>query len=139
MSEEVSGIRQVRIEKIKALEEKGIRAYPIRYDRDTVIADIFKKWNDEKPQTVSIAGRIKSKRVMGKASFANLEDMSGNIQLYAKSDSLGAEQFEMFTALDLGDIVGIKGESFTTHKGEKSVRVDSFVLLSKCLRIYLVA
>ncbi|MGL4370679.1 MAG: lysine--tRNA ligase, partial [Spirochaetota bacterium] len=134
MSEEVSGIRQVRIDKIKALQEKGIRPYPIRYDRDTVIADIFKNWNDETPQTVSIAGRIKSKRVMGKASFGNIEDMSGNIQLYAKSDALGAEQFDLFTTLDLGDIVGIKGETFTTHKGEKSIRIDSFTLLAKCLR-----
>jgi len=134
MSEEVSGIRQVRIDKIKALEEKGIRPYPIRYDRDTVISDIFKNWNEEKPQTVSIAGRIKSKRVMGKASFANIEDMSGNIQVYAKNDALGAEQFDIFTTLDLGDIVGIKGESFTTQKGEKSIKVSSFTLLAKCLR-----
>jgi lysyl-tRNA synthetase class 2 len=134
MSEEFSEIRTLRIEKIKELEAKGKRAYPLRFPRDTEIKSIFEKWDDEKPQAVKIAGRVKAKRGMGKASFVNLEDMSGNIQLYAKSDALGAENFEMFTSLDLGDIVGVVGESFTTHKGEKSVRVDSFELLAKCLR-----
>ena len=134
MSEELSDIRTQRIEKIKELEKKGKRAYPLRFPRDTQIKNIFENWDENKPQTVRIAGRIKAKRVMGKIAFANLEDMSGNIQLYVKTDVVGAEGFEMFTTLDLGDIVGVHGESFTTQKGEKSVRVDSFELLAKCLR-----
>jgi lysyl-tRNA synthetase, class II len=134
MNEDFSDLRQQRIEKVKQLEAKGIRAYPIRFKREHTIAQLFDNWDDATPKNVVIAGRIKSKRPMGKATFVNLEDMSGNIQIYVKGDIIGTDKFEDFSTLDLGDIIGIKGETFTTHKGEKSIRAKEFELLSKCLR-----
>jgi len=134
MSEDLSDLRQQRIEKVKQLELKGISSYPVRFKREHTIAQLFDTWDETNPKTVVIAGRIKSKRPMGKATFVNLEDMSGNIQIYVKGDIIGTDQFETFSTLDLGDIIGVKGETFTTHKGEKSVRANTFELLSKCLR-----
>ena len=132
--DEFSELRQQRIDKIKALESASVRPYPVRYKRENIIADILSTFDEANPAKVKIAGRLKSKRGMGKASFVNLDDMSGNIQLYAKSDQIGADHFEQFTSLDLGDIIGVEGEMFRTHKGEVSVRVGTFSLLAKCIR-----
>ena len=82
MSEELVDIRTQRIEKINKLKAKGINPYPLRFAKENDIAQVLADFNEEKPQNVSIAGRIKSKREMGKATFCNVEDMSGNIQLY---------------------------------------------------------
>ncbi len=132
--DEFSELRQQRIDKIKALESNGIRPYPIRFKRDQIIGDILSSFDEANPANVKIAGRVKSKRGMGKASFVNIEDMSGNIQLYAKNDQIGEDLFDQFNSLDLGDIIGVEGEMFRTHKGEVSVRVGTFALLSKCIR-----
>ncbi|HEY1406366.1 MAG TPA: lysine--tRNA ligase [Spirochaetota bacterium] len=132
--DEFSELRQQRVDKIKALEAKGIPAYPVRYKRDQIIGDVIAAFDESKPVQVKIAGRIKAKRIMGKASFVNIEDMSGNIQTYAKNDQIGDDAFELFTSLDLGDIIGVQGETFKTQKGEISIRVKEFALLSKCLR-----
>jgi lysyl-tRNA synthetase class 2 len=132
--DEFSELRLQRIEKVKALEAKGIRAYPLRFKRNMNIEEVISSFDELNPKKVKIAGRVKSKRLMGKASFVNIEDMSGNIQVYAKNDQIGEEMFEIFSTLDLGDIIGVSGETFKTQKGEMSVRVNEFLLLSKCLR-----
>ena len=132
--DELSELRQQRIDKVKALEEKGIRAYPIRYKREQKISQVIENFDEANPKNVKIAGRIKAKRPMGKAAFINVEDMSGNIQVYAKGEQVGADAFEMISTLDLGDIVGVEGETFKTQKGEMSVRVKEMKLLSKCIR-----
>jgi lysyl-tRNA synthetase, class II len=134
MIDEFDDLRQLRIDKIKLLELKGIRPYPIRFKREHIISMLIDDWDDANSKNVTIAGRIKSKRPMGKAAFINLEDMSGNIQIYVKGENIGEDKFELFSTLDLGDIIGVKGETFTTHKGEKSVRAKDFELLAKCLR-----
>jgi len=134
MSEELVDIRTQRIEKINKLKAKGINPYPLRFAKENEIAKILADFNEEKPQNVSIAGRIKSKREMGKATFCNIEDMSGNIQLYVAADKLGESEYEDFKSFDLGDIVGVKGETFRTKRGEISIKTESMVLLSKCLR-----
>ncbi|HOA06502.1 MAG TPA: lysine--tRNA ligase [Spirochaetota bacterium] len=134
MSEELVDIRTQRIEKINKLKAKGINPYPLRFAKENDIAQVLADFNEEKPQNVSIAGRIKSKREMGKATFCNVEDMSGNIQLYVAADKLGESEYEDFKSFDLGDIVGVKGETFRTKRGEISIKTESMVLLSKCLR-----
>jgi lysyl-tRNA synthetase class 2 len=132
--DELSELRQQRIEKVKALEGKGISSYPVRYKRDQTIKQVLENFDEANPKQVKIAGRIKAKRPMGKAAFVNVEDMSGNIQVYAKGEQIGEEAFEMISTLDLGDIVGVEGETFKTQKGEMSVRVKEMKLLSKCIR-----
>ena len=134
MSEELSDIRSQRVEKIKKLKEKGINPYPLRFDKTDEAAAVLARFDEAKPEMVSLAGRIRAKREMGKASFCNIEDMSGNIQLYVAADKLGEHSYEDFKAFDLGDIIGVKGETFRTKKGEISVKAESVVLLSKCLR-----
>jgi len=134
MSEELVDIRTQRIEKINKLKAKGINPYPLRFAKENEISKVLADFNEEKPQHVSIAGRIKSKREMGKATFCNIEDMSGNIQLYVAADKLGESEYEDFKSFDLGDIVGVKGETFRTKRGEISIKTESMVLLSKCLR-----
>ncbi|HOF34880.1 MAG TPA: lysine--tRNA ligase [Spirochaetota bacterium] len=134
MSEELVDIRTQRIEKINKLKAKGINPYPLRFAKENEIAQVLAEFDEEKPQNVSIAGRIKSKREMGKATFCNIEDMSGNIQLYVAADKLGESEYEDFKSFDLGDIVGVKGETFRTKRGEISIKAESMVLLSKCLR-----
>ena len=94
--------------------------------------DNFEELNGKK---VSIAGRIMAKRVMGKASFCNVQDLKGNIQLYVAKDSLGEESYADFKKYDIGDIIGVEGEVFETQKGEKSIHAETVTLLSKSLQI----
>ncbi len=82
-----------------------------------------------------MAGRIMQKRVMGKASFCNVQDLKGNIQVYVARDSIGEEPYKDFKKFDIGDIVGVKGEVFRTQKGEISIHADEITLLSKSLQI----
>jgi lysyl-tRNA synthetase class 2 len=134
MSETSLDIRSQRIEKINNLKEKGINPYPLRYDRQNEIKEVLDAFDPEKPQTVRVAGRIKSKRVMGKASFGNVEDLSGNIQFYAARDIMGEDLYAIYKTHDLGDIIGIEGETFLTKKGEPSIRATRIELLSKCIQ-----
>ncbi len=134
MNKEVSDLIKQRIEKIKALKDKGINPYPVRYLRDDTASDIKDNFEDDKPTNVNVAGRLKSKRVMGKASFANVEDASGVIQLYAKRDIMGQDEYAIFKTLDIGDIVGIKGSTFRTKQGEITIDVKELKLLAKCIR-----
>ena len=126
--------------KLRAMRERG-QAYPNDFRRDALAASLHEahdgKNNEELeavPVTVAVAGRMLLKRVMGKASFATLQDMSGRIQLYITGDALGAEAHEAFKHWDLGDILGARGTLFKTRTGELSVRVTDLQLLAKALR-----
>jgi len=134
MNEQNSDIAKQRIEKINVLKDKGINPYPVRYHRDDIINDVNANFKDDEPRSVNIAGRIRSKRIMGKASFANIEDCSGNIQLYTKLDEIGKESYKIFKTLDLGDIIGIKGTTFRTKKGEITILLKEFTLIAKCIQ-----
>lgn len=123
----------IRREKLLALKEDGKNPFfEVSYDKTHLSSDIKNNYQDVEGKTVRLAGRIISRRIMGKASFANMLDGDGQIQLYFKSDIL-AERYDDFKKLDIGDILGVEGEVFTTHKGEISVKVSSFKLLSKSL------
>ncbi|MBN2436291.1 MAG: lysine--tRNA ligase [Spirochaetes bacterium] len=134
MSEKPADIREQRIEKLKKMRESGVNPYPNRFERKDKIADVRAAFDADKPVNVVVAGRIKSKRVMGKASFGNVEDFSGSIQFYAARDLMGEEGYNLYKTHDLGDHVGIEGETFLTQKGEMSIKVKRLVLLSKCIQ-----
>jgi lysyl-tRNA synthetase, class II len=134
MHEEKQDLIQQRIAKVDMLKQKGINPYPIRYNRTHTALQAKDAFSEEKKERASIAGRLRSKRVMGKASFAHIEDMSGTIQIYARRDDLGEEKYEQFKTYDLGDVIGISGFIFRTHQGEISLHVEDCTLLSKCIR-----
>ena len=134
MTEDINDLVVQRIEKVKALRAKGINPYPIRFKRTHTAAQIKETFSEGQELQVKAAGRIKSKRVMGKASFAHIEDMSGLVQVYARLDRIGDEKYELFKTLDLGDIIGVSGHVFKTKQGEITIEVDDVVLLAKCIR-----
>ncbi len=134
MSTETGDIRAQRIDKIHTMKDRGISPYPHRYDRADTAADVAARFDESRPVSVKLAGRIKSKRVMGKASFGNIEDHTGLMQFYAARDILGDDEYALFKTFDLGDIVGLEGETFLTQKGEKSIRVQKITLLAKCIQ-----
>ena len=126
--------------KLRALREKGI-AFPNKFQRDNYAADLLEKyddserdWLDINPVVVKVAGRIMLKRVMGKASFATIQDMSGSIQLYITDSYPGKEQHAEFKHYDVGDIIGVDGVLFKTKTNELTVRVKNLLLLTKSLR-----
>ena len=126
--------------KLNALRARG-NAYPNDFDRDALAGELHdahgQKTHEELDRqaiSVSVAGRMLLKRVMGKASFATLQDMSGRIQLYVTTDALGAEAHDAFKHWDLGDIVGARGRLFKTKTGELTVKVTELRLLAKALR-----
>jgi lysyl-tRNA synthetase, class II len=130
-----------RIEKIEELKKKGINPYPIRFFPDTYSKDLILKYdsimeNESKgqPKEYTLGGRLHSKRVMGKASFAHLKDRDGLIQLYVARDTIGEENYSIFKSLDLGDHIGLKGTLFKTQKGEISLHITHIQLLAKCIR-----
>ncbi|MFW5992343.1 MAG: lysine--tRNA ligase [Halanaerobiaceae bacterium] len=123
-----------RHEKLKELEARGIKPYGEKYDVTHHAAEIEDKFSELEGKMVSIAGRLMAVRTHGKASFADLRDMSGTIQLYVRVDNLGEERYEIFSNLDIGDIVGVSGVVFKTRRGQISVKVQSYQFLSKALR-----
>ena len=127
---------RIRREKLSELQAAGNDPYVItKYDQTHHTSDIKDNFDTMEGSTVSIAGRLMSKRVMGKASFCNVQDLKGNIQSYVARDSLGEEEYKAFKKLDIGDLVGIKGEVFRTKTGEISIHASSVTLLSKSLQI----
>ena len=129
-------LRKVRREKLANLIEAGENPYEIvTYDQTEHSAQIKDNYADYEGKEVSIAGRMMSKRVMGKASFAHVQDRDGGIQIYASRDDLGDEAYAKFKKLDVGDIVGVKGTVFTTKMGEISIHSKEVTLLSKSLQI----
>ncbi len=138
MAEELSDLLKVRRAKLDELKSKGINPYPYSYDQKHFAASMLDKYKDikegeESKEEVSLAGRIMTKRGHGKAAFAHIQDASGRIQIYAKIDILGKDGFEAFEKLDIGDIIGVKGRVFRTKKGEITVKIWKFGLLSKSL------
>ena len=134
--QDIHQLLKVRREKLAELQAEGKDPFQItKYDQDTHSADIKDNYAEYDGKEVSIAGRIMSKRVMGKASFCNVQDLKGNIQCYVCRDDLGEDSYKDFKRMDIGDIVGIKGFVFTTKMGEISVHAHSVTLLSKRLQI----
>ena len=132
--ENLSQLLQIRRDKLKDLQENGNDPFQItRYQVDNDSANIKANFDALEGQPVSIAGRLMSKRGMGKVSFCDLQDKSGRIQLYARKDEMDEEEYNRFKKYDIGDIVGVQGEVFRTQRGEMSVRVQKVTLLSKSL------
>ena len=133
---DIHQLLKVRREKLAELQENGRDPFLItKYDQDVHSADIKNNYAEYEGKDVSIAGRMMSKRVMGKASFCNVQDLKGDIQCYVARDEVGEDSYKEFKKFDIGDIVGVKGKVFTTKMGEISVHVTSITLLSKSLQI----
>lgn len=134
--QDLSQLLQVRRDKLANLQEAGKDPFQItKYDVTHHSAEIKENYAELEGKSVRIAGRIMSKRVMGKASFCNVQDLPGNIQCYVARDSIGEESYADFKKYDVGDIVGVEGAVFTTKTGEISVHASTVVLLSKSLQI----
>ena len=134
--QDINQLLKVRREKLAALQEKGKDPFQItKYDVTHHSLEIKDGFDTLEGSTVSIAGRVMSKRVMGKASFCNVQDIQGNIQSYVARDSIGEESYADFKKYDVGDIVGIRGEVFKTKTGEISIHAAEVTLLSKSLQI----
>lgn len=134
--QDIHQLLKVRREKLSELQTEGRDPFQItKYDQTAHSADIKDHYAEYDGKEVSIAGRIMSKRVMGKASFCNVQDLKGNIQCYVCRDDLGEDSYKDFKRMDIGDIVGVKGFVFTTKMGEISVHAHSVTLLSKSLQI----
>ena len=130
----LSELLQIRRAKLKELQDNGSDPFQItRYQVDNDSANIKEHFDALEGTPVSIAGRLMSKRGMGKVSFCDLQDKSGRIQLYARKDEMEEEEYNRFKKYDIGDIVGVQGEVFRTQRGEMSVRVQKVTLLSKSL------
>ena len=129
----LSEVLRERLEKINLLKSKGVAIYQDQFQPTDAVQSLLEPFQEGK--AVKISGRMMTRRVHGKSAFADIHDWTGKIQVYLKYDVLGAEQFELFGLLDLGDILGIEGSLFTTHKGEKTVKVDRFHLLSKIVQV----
>lgn len=139
--EELNDQLLVRREKLHNLREQGIDPFGKRFERTNSTTDLVSLYGEfskeeleEKEITVSIAGRIMTKRSKGKAGFAHIQDLHGQVQIYVRKDTVGDEEYELFTTADLGDLVGIEGKVFKTNVGELSVKATGFTLLTKSLR-----
>ncbi len=134
--QDIGQLLKVRREKLANLQQAGKDPFQItRYDVTHHSVDIKNDYEQLEGKTVRIAGRIMSKRIMGKASFCNIQDLPGNIQCYVARDSIGEEPYADFKKYDVGDIVGVEGEVFTTKTGEISVHAAQVTLLTKSLQI----
>ena len=128
-------ILQIRRDKLAALQEAGMNPFEItRYDVTHHAQEVKDQFDQLEGQTVSLAGRLMSKRGMGKVSFCDLKDKSGRIQIYARKDEMDEDAYDRFKKYDIGDIVGVKGDVFRTQKGEMSIRAHEITLLSKSLQ-----
>jgi len=127
--------RKSRLNKLKELQSKKINPYPNYYRMEDYSASVKKKFIDggEKEFKTNVAGRIMLMRDFGKAIFATIKDNQGAIQIYARIDVLGEEKFSLFKLIDVGDIIGVKGNVFKTHKGEITVLIEEFTILAKAL------
>lgn len=134
--QDINQLLQIRRDKLANLQAAGKNPFCItKYDVTHHSTDIKENYGELEGKTVRIAGRIMSKRVMGKASFCNVQDLPGNIQSYVARDSIGEDSYADFKKYDVGDIVGIEGEVFTTKTGEISIHAAKVTLLSKSLQI----
>ncbi|RID84461.1 lysine--tRNA ligase [Peribacillus asahii] len=139
--EELNDQLQVRRDKMQAMQESGKDPFGSRFDRTHTAAEIKEAYGDvskeeleEKEIHVTIAGRVMTKRGKGKAGFAHIQDISGQIQIYVRKDAVGEEQYQDFGQTDLGDLVGVTGVVFKTNVGELSIKAKEYVFLTKALR-----
>lgn len=131
---DMNELMQVRREKMAAFAAKDIEPFGRRFEITHHAQDVIDKYDELEGKSIKLAGRLMAVRGHGKASFTTLMDITGNIQLYFKLDVVGEDQYANFRLLDIGDIIGVEGEVFKTHRGEISVKVTSFELQSKSLR-----
>ena len=135
-TQDLNQLLKVRRDKLKELQENGKDPFIITKYQVTHHSQEVKDHFDElEGQEVTLAGRLMSKRVMGKASFGNVQDLQGNIQCYIARDSIGEDSYKDFKKMDIGDIVGVKGEVFKTKTGEISIHASAVTLLSQSLQI----
>lgn len=132
--EELNELMKVRRQKLDDLRARGLDPFGGRFERTHLSSEIINGIDELEGQSVSVAGRIMAIRGHGKATFMDLLDLGGKIQIYGKLDQLGDEGYGLFISLDIGDIVGVRGKVFRTRRGEITVGAESFVLLTKCLR-----
>ncbi|KKB42778.1 lysine--tRNA ligase [Bacillus thermotolerans] len=139
--EELNDQLLVRREKLQTLRDKGLDPFGKRFERTHTAQEVFEAYEsltkeelEEKEEQVTIAGRVMTKRGKGKAGFAHVKDLSGQIQIYVRKDTVGEEAYEIFNMTDLGDIVGVSGTVFKTKVGELSIKVSEYVFLTKALR-----
>lgn len=133
-TEDLNELMRVRREKLTELKAEGLEPFGGKFNRTHYAQDIVDNFIDYEDKTVVIAGRVMAKRGHGKASFANLQDMSGTIQLYGRLNDLGEASYRLYEKLDIGDIVGIEGKVFKTRMGEVTVSITGLTMLSKSLR-----
>ncbi|WP_026673650.1 lysine--tRNA ligase [Alkalihalobacterium bogoriense] len=138
---EVSDLLGVRREKLKQMQDRGIDPFGGKFERthtakemNVQFGDQSKEQLDENENHVTLAGRVMTKRGKGKAGFAHIQDLTGQIQIYVRKDAVGDEAYDIFDTIDIGDIVGVSGVAFKTKVGELSIKVKTFTLLSKSLR-----
>ena len=135
--QDLNQLRKVRREKLAELQQNGKDPFVItKYEQTHHSQEIKDNFDELEGKTVSIAGRMMSKRVMGKASFCNVQDLKGNIQSYVARDSVGEENYKEFKKLDVGDVIGIEGEVFRTKTGEMSIHASHVTLLSRASRSF---
>ena len=133
--QDLNEILKIRRGKFDDLKEAGNDPFKkVKYDVECYSQDIKENYDEYEGKEVSIAGRIMSKRIMGKASFCNVQDKLGNIQLYVGRDIIGTDEYTAFKKMDIGDIIGLKGEVFKTKTEEISIKVHEMEFLSKQLR-----
>lgn len=134
--ENINELLKIRRQKLKALQEHGKDPFKIvKYDVDTKSIDVINNFEAFEGKDISIAGRIITRRLMGKASFCDILDGQGRIQVYLRKNELGEDLYEEFKKYDIGDIIGVKGEVFKTQKGEISIKSKSITLLTKSLQV----
>ncbi|WP_062051259.1 lysine--tRNA ligase [Bacillus sp. JCM 19034] len=138
---ELNELLTVRRDKLKQLQEKGIDPFGEKFERSHTAKKMNEQFGvldketlDEQANEVILAGRIMTKRGKGKAGFAHIQDLTGQVQIYVRKDAVGDDAYDLFNTIDIGDIVGVKGTAFKTKVGELSIKVQSFTLLSKSLR-----
>lgn len=139
--EELNDLMRVRREKMNSLREKGMDPFGKRFERSHQSQDLIDEYGEQEKEaieeqnvSVTLAGRIMTKRGKGKAGFAHIQDLKGQIQIYVRQDAVGEESYEIFNSADLGDLVGVTGTLFKTKVGELSIKVEAFELLTKSLR-----
>ena len=133
-TQDMGELLRIRRDKLKVLQDEGRDPFTItRFDVTHHTQDIKDNFDAMEGQAVSVAGRLMSKRGMGKVSFCDLQDKTGRIQIYARKDEMDEDNYNHFKKYDIGDIVGVKGEVFRTQRGEMSVRAKNITLLSKAL------
>ncbi len=131
--DDLNEIMRIRRQKLERLNELGVNPYPYKFKRTNYSMNLLEQPNNYLGKEVSLAGRLMSIRGHGKVGFGHLMDSQGKIQIYVRKEEVGAEKYEIFQLLDIGDIIGVTGEVFVTRTGETTIKVTHFELLSKTL------